>query len=159
MLVSGSCGHRIVLALVALAGALVLPAAQAHAEPKASEPAALVRDGQRSTPFFGEAWLATVREDGAQHGLEAYARRVFRTSSGRYYVPEESERTAILKLREDRALAARITRDYQRRCEILIEERIGRVPGKRERQIDSHRKQENRDQLHQHVGHFQTDNV
>ena len=56
-----------------------------------------------------DAWFAAVKHYGMQQGLGAYAKRVFRTTSGRYYVPDEDDRRVILELRSNAALVARLT--------------------------------------------------
>lgn len=84
-------------------------------------------------PAYAEAWLATIREDGRQLGLAKPAERVFRTSSGRYYVPDEKDRAAILALRSDRSIAAALNDAFALRVETMFAERIGRAPTRRDR--------------------------
>jgi hypothetical protein len=83
-------------------------------------------------PAYAEAWLATVREDGRDHGLAAKAERIFRTSSGRYYVPDERDRLAIMALRGNRAVAAALAQAFEHRVEALLAERIARRPMRRD---------------------------
>jgi hypothetical protein len=85
--------------------------------------------------FRDDVWLATVKEDGARHGLAALAARIFRTSSGRYYAPEDADRGRILELRLDPAVAARLTDDYARRSDVLLAHELGRAPSGTERRI------------------------
>lgn len=86
-------------------------------------------------PAYAEAWLATVREAGREHGLGKRSERIFRTSSGRYYVPDESDRAAILALRSDRATATAMQQAFELRAEAMFAERIGRTPTRRDRAV------------------------
>ncbi|MEL6375326.1 MAG: hypothetical protein AAFR04_15320 [Pseudomonadota bacterium] len=75
----------------------------------------------RVTPshFAPELWLAALHRYGGDLGPQAAraATRIFRTRSGRLYVPQPGERQAILKLRAHgplgRALAARMAHTHR----------------------------------------------
>ena len=101
----------------------------------AQAPAAFAQTARMLDASYAEAWLATVREDGRQHGFLATSERVFRTSSGRYYVPDEKDRAAILALRFDRSAAMALQQAFEHRLEIMFAERIGRAPTRRDRTV------------------------
>ena len=47
-----------------------------------------------------QVWFRLVHNRGATFGLDAYAKRIFVTRTGRYYVPVDEERAAIATLRK-----------------------------------------------------------
>jgi hypothetical protein len=55
--------------------------------------------------FTEQAWLRALTQMGSGGAQERYRARIFRTTSGRYYVPTESERGEILALRRDVRIA------------------------------------------------------
>ncbi|MGI9407552.1 MAG: lytic transglycosylase domain-containing protein [Hyphomicrobiaceae bacterium] len=78
--------------------------------------------------FIEETWLHTIKEDGAKYGLEDLSEKIFRTRSGRYYVPDEKSRRKILKLRYDAKVSSLMAGAYTRRNEETVAKRIGRKP-------------------------------
>jgi hypothetical protein len=63
--------------------------------------------------FSESNWLRALREDlPAVAALPAYSGRIFKTSSGRYYVPAATERRPILAARDNADLAARAAQAF-----------------------------------------------
>jgi hypothetical protein len=63
--------------------------------------------------FSESNWLRALREDlPAVAALPAYSGRIFKTSSGRYYVPAAAERRPILSARANADLAARAAQAF-----------------------------------------------
>ena len=58
--------------------------------------------------FTSGTWLQTVREFGAQHGAGGYASAIRKDQSGELTIRSPRMRTAILKLRSDPVLSARL---------------------------------------------------
>jgi len=81
-------------------------------------------------PFrFGEqGWLRGVMEHGVAVGLGPYAARVFKTSSGRYYVPDAGERQEIAALRGDIVVAGQVLYRMAKADASALEDRSGRRP-------------------------------
>jgi hypothetical protein len=66
--------------------------------------------------FSETSWLRALREDlPASDPLAAYSGRIFKTSGGRYYVPDAADRGAILASRTNTALAARVAEIFAAR--------------------------------------------
>jgi hypothetical protein len=66
--------------------------------------------------FSEGSWLRALREDlPVNDPLAAYSGRIFKTSGGRYYVPDAADRRAILASRADAALAARVAEIFAAR--------------------------------------------
>lgn len=78
--------------------------------------------------FVEGTWLRTVKEEGEKFGLGAYAKRIFRSRSGRYYVPDADDRRRILALRNDPKVAAMMAGVFARRNSDFMAVRIGRKP-------------------------------
>jgi hypothetical protein len=77
--------------------------------------------------FSEGCWLRALKEDllGDAHG---YAASIFRTSSGRYYVPRQNERHQILNARHDEALAARAARAFANANARILSASLNRAP-------------------------------
>jgi len=78
--------------------------------------------------FIEETWLRTIKEEGARFGLDRYAKRIFRTRNGRYYVPEARERKKILALRNDPKISAMMAGAFAHQNAQALREGIGRKP-------------------------------
>ncbi|MBI1384300.1 MAG: lytic transglycosylase domain-containing protein [Rhizobiales bacterium] len=78
--------------------------------------------------FIEETWLMTLKEDGPSLGLGDIAAGIFKTSNGRYYVPEARERQRILDLRNDPRISALLAGAYTRRNAETLADGIGRKP-------------------------------
>jgi hypothetical protein len=66
--------------------------------------------------FSETSWLRALREDlPSSDPLAAFSGRVFKTSGGRYYVPDAADRGAILASRTNAALAGRVAETFAER--------------------------------------------
>lgn len=88
------------------------------------------KNGQSSATgllqFTSETWLRTVREFGAEHGAEAYAAAIHREQSGELTVQGPQLRTAILDLRNDPALSAKLAAATLARQRAALRASLGR---------------------------------
>ena len=73
----------------------------------------VVRDQPRGLRLGDQVWFKLVREQGPKFGLSSYAKRIFLTRAGRYYVPVEEERIAIRALQRSNA-GKRLLRHHPR---------------------------------------------
>lgn len=74
-------------------------------------------------------WLRSVKLAGPHSDiLSAYGARIFVTSSGRYYVPAESDRTEILALRRNGEVATRVLSAATLVLHKHLEQKSGRAP-------------------------------
>lgn len=58
--------------------------------------------------FIEQTWLGMVHNEGARFGLDAEAQAITRRADGRYAVADPGQRNAILSLREDPVIAAKL---------------------------------------------------
>jgi hypothetical protein len=79
--------------------------------------------------FSEQMWLRAVAEGAGGEELAVHGARVFKTSSGRYYIPQEEERRQILALRRDAAIAQYVAYRLARRNAEILQAAIGRAPG------------------------------
>ena len=78
--------------------------------------------------FIDQTWLGTVKEAGAQLGYGKYADAITKSSSGSYSVSDPSQRTAILKLRDDPAAASSMAAVLTQSNSFKLTGKIGRRP-------------------------------
>ena len=78
--------------------------------------------------FIEETWLMTVKNDGARFGLADYAARIFKTRTGRHYVPDLKERKKILGLRRDPKISSLMAGVFARNNADRLAGDIGRKP-------------------------------
>ena len=103
-----------------------------------SEPAGAIRASNvtqdAADPFrFGEQnWLRAVKDQGQAIGLGALARRVFKTSSGRYYVPDAIEHKLIMVLRADIVVAGQVLHRTATADAAMFQTSVGRLPAMHE---------------------------
>lgn len=109
-----------------LALALTL-AAGAPEPPPLQAPAAAISH-QVDLRFTEQSWLAGLKAHGAELGHSEAATRIFRTSSGRYYVPVPEERQAILTLRHKAHIALPLAARLARANAEALRQRLGRAP-------------------------------
>ncbi|NBN77288.1 transglycosylase SLT domain-containing protein [Microvirga tunisiensis] len=76
--------------------------------------------------FVEQTWLETVKESGAQHGLEAYAAQIERTASGRYAVADPQMRQEILDLRKNPEISSLMAGALTQKNAGFLQERLGR---------------------------------
>lgn len=66
----------------------------------------VVATGEGPMAFSEQAWLEALKSGAGGEVLATEAGRIFRTGSGRYYVPSENDRQRILALRRNQNSAA-----------------------------------------------------
>ena len=76
--------------------------------------------------FTTGTWLQAVRNYGAQHDLGGYAAAIKRDKSGALVVPEKGVMAAILRLRNDPVLSAKLAADSMTQGRATIQGRLGR---------------------------------
>lgn len=77
--------------------------------------------------YTEQTWLRIVKEEGQGRGLDDMASRIFRTSSGHYYVPAEKERAALLARRLDASVVTAVARLEAQRNAAIVRNITGRT--------------------------------
>ena len=78
--------------------------------------------------FIDQTWLATVKEAGAQFGYGNYADMITKSSDGSYSVADPDARKAIMKLRDDPAVASDMAAALTQSNSFQLTGMIGRRP-------------------------------
>jgi hypothetical protein len=78
--------------------------------------------------FIDQTWLATVKEAGGELGYSQYADAITKTSSGDYVVSDSATRQAIMKLRDDPAIASAMAGSLTQSNSFQLTGMIGRRP-------------------------------
>ena len=78
--------------------------------------------------FIESTWLQTLKEEGARYGLGKFSPHIFKTSSGRYYVPDRQVRQEILALRHNPEAASLMAGAFTQQNAEYVEDRLGRKP-------------------------------
>ncbi|RMF02703.1 MAG: lytic transglycosylase domain-containing protein, partial [Alphaproteobacteria bacterium] len=96
-----------------------------HARARTSSAAGLFQ-------FIENTWLKTIKEEGAEYGLEKYQPYIRRGNNGRYYVPDRRMRAEILKLRHDADISAMMAGAFTRQNAEIVGSKLGRNPSQGE---------------------------
>jgi hypothetical protein len=78
--------------------------------------------------FIDQTWLTTVKEAGAQFGYGNYADMITKSSDGSYSVADPDARKAIMKLRDDPAVASAMAAAFTQSNSFKLTGMIGRRP-------------------------------
>jgi hypothetical protein len=78
--------------------------------------------------FIDQTWLGTVKEAGAQLGYGSYADMISKSSDGTYSVADPTVRNAIMKLRDDPAVASDMAAALTQSNSFQLTGMIGRRP-------------------------------
>lgn len=78
--------------------------------------------------FIDQTWLATFKEAGAQLGYGSYADMISKSSDGTYTVADPDARKAIMKLRDDPAVASDMAAALTQSNSFQLTGMIGRRP-------------------------------
>ena len=78
--------------------------------------------------FIEQTWLATVKQAGPALGLGSYADSIIKMPDGRYVVPDQSTRNAIMQLRSDPEASAMMAAAFTRANAEQLAAAIGRMP-------------------------------
>jgi hypothetical protein len=77
--------------------------------------------------FIDQSWLAVVDRHGERHGLGGAAAAITQGADGRYRVVDASQRAAIMALRNDPVVAARMAAEHAADNRAYLESRTGRT--------------------------------
>jgi hypothetical protein len=77
--------------------------------------------------FIDQSWLGVVRRHGAEHGLGWAAGAIGQAANGRYHVADPETRRAIMALRNDPTVAARMAAEHAADNRSYVERRTGRT--------------------------------
>lgn len=94
---------------------------------KAAPRARSTRTSNSPLAYTEQTWLRIVKEEGPGRGLDDMASRIFRTSSGHYYVPAEKDRAALLARRLDASVVATVARMEAMRNAAIVRNITGRT--------------------------------
>jgi hypothetical protein len=78
--------------------------------------------------FTDQTWLETLKTAGPAQGYGAYADSIVQTPSGQYTVPDPTQRSAIMRLRNDPVAASAMAGALTKHNSALLTERLGRTP-------------------------------
>jgi len=78
--------------------------------------------------FIESTWLKTVKDAGDEFGLGKYTPHIFKTRSGRYYVPNQKLRQEILQLRHNPEISAMMAGAFTQQNSEIVEAQVGRKP-------------------------------
>ncbi len=78
--------------------------------------------------FIDQTWLATVKQAGGDLGYGQYADAITKTASGDYVVSDPAARRAIMKLRDDPAIASAMAGALTQSNSFQLTGQIGRRP-------------------------------
>ncbi len=110
----------LLILLLAVSGEPALPT------PIREAPAAGSYGAEGPLHFSEQIWLEALKKGHGGEDFENAAERIFRTSSGRYYVPAEAERDYILSLRQDTDIAGYVAFRLAQANAKILEEKLGR---------------------------------
>jgi hypothetical protein len=78
--------------------------------------------------FIESTWLETMKESGADFGLEKYSDQIKRSKNGKYYVSDPQMRREILDLRKDPEVSSFMAGALTQKNANYLHRRIGREP-------------------------------
>lgn len=78
--------------------------------------------------FIDQTWLATMRNEGARHGLAREAQAITQGSDGRFNVTDAAMREQIMALRRDPTVAATMAGAFTQRNRDELATALGREP-------------------------------
>lgn len=78
--------------------------------------------------FVDQTWLATVKSDGARFGLAKEARQIEQNADGQFFVRDSARRRAILDLRKDPELSAKLAGALTQKNADYLARATGREP-------------------------------
>jgi hypothetical protein len=79
--------------------------------------------------FTRQTWLEMIKEHGAEHGLDRFAKAITRSSSGEYTIADPAMRKEVLDLRRDPQISSLMAGEYAKDNEAYLEKRLGRQVG------------------------------
>jgi hypothetical protein len=82
--------------------------------------------------FIDQTWLGTMKQAGPALGLANYAKAIVQLPDGSYAVPDARTRAAIMKLRSDPSVSAKMAGVFTRSNAAKLAASIGRAPSEGE---------------------------
>jgi hypothetical protein len=82
--------------------------------------------------FIDQTWLATMKSAGPALGYSRYATAIVQGADGRYDVPDQAARAAIMRLRGNPAVSAKLAGAFTRSNAAQLNAAIGRAPSEGE---------------------------
>jgi hypothetical protein len=76
--------------------------------------------------FVEQTWLGLVKQHGSQYGLGSYAGAISQTADGRYVADSQTDRQAILALRNNPHVSALMEGEYVKQARNSLESTLGR---------------------------------
>lgn len=78
--------------------------------------------------FVKQTWYETLLDFGSKHGYQNYAKHIQQDRNGRYYVPNEQAKNAILELRKDPKAASLMAAEFSKQNTQYLTDKIGAPP-------------------------------
>jgi Transglycosylase SLT domain len=78
--------------------------------------------------FVGQTWLSTLKQHGAKHGYARYADLIEKGADGRFHVPGDDARRAVMDLRLDPHAASLMAGELTSDSAAYLKGRTGRQP-------------------------------
>lgn len=78
--------------------------------------------------FIEQTWLSTIKSDGGRFGLTKQAQQIEQTPQGQFFVRDNAQRQAILDLRKDPDISAKLAGALTQRNADNLSRAIGREP-------------------------------
>ncbi len=78
--------------------------------------------------FVRQTWYETMHDFGPIHGYENFSKHIQRDDNGRYNVPNQAAKTAILELRKDPKAASLMAAEFSNQNMKYLSHKIGRDP-------------------------------
>lgn len=78
--------------------------------------------------FVRQTWYETLHDFGDKHGYGDFSKNIERDNNGRYYVPNQQAKSAILNLRKDSKAASLMAAEFSKQNTQYLQNKIGRTP-------------------------------
>ncbi|MBL1421188.1 MAG: transglycosylase SLT domain-containing protein [Alphaproteobacteria bacterium] len=78
--------------------------------------------------FVRQTWYETLHDFGDKHGYGNFSQSIERDKNGRYYVPNEQAKSAVLNLRKDPKAASLMAAEFSIQNTQYLQNEIGRSP-------------------------------
>ena len=78
--------------------------------------------------YVRQTWYETLHDFGPKHGYGDFSKNIQRDKSGRYFVPNQQAKNAILDLRKDPKAASLMAAEFSKQNTQYLTGKIGRTP-------------------------------
>jgi len=75
--------------------------------------------------FIDQTWLSTVSKHGSKHGLSDQANAIQRDFQGRYFVSDDTQKSAIMDMRKDPDIASLMAAEFALDNQKIVESKTG----------------------------------